>query len=268
MIFDVLTRTPKWGRRFHSRFDPSNAAREDFNAALLAYKRRELMETLASTPAGEANCAGNTTDDVQQPNQNVGVVDSAVPESSAEAGGGTVAFRAAGALMFPGLDRGRAVWNEDNYQSSLVLKTVPVALGGFFTNGVAGEAEGAGRIHVSRGQWRMIVFERTAFMLSSRLHHRSSQIDTERRLASAADCFAHHLPKFTACACIAPFEQLLFTAHDHGLQMKHAPLSYNCIAGQAIVAGCLLFPPIPFVSCPSRLLSPLSPPLPALGSPA
>lgn len=62
----------------------------------------------------------------------VGVVDSSLSKGAAGV------FRAAGALMFPGLDRGRNLWEEDSYQSLLLHKTVPVSLGGFFSNGVAG----------------------------------------------------------------------------------------------------------------------------------
>lgn len=122
---------------------PRDAAGNEFSAALLAYKRRELMETLASTSATEAS--DTETGNVQETNQNVGVVDSAVSAPSAGGSGQPTPFRAAGALIFPGLDRGRTLWEEDHFQSSSVLKTVPVPLGGFFTNGVAGEPEGTGR---------------------------------------------------------------------------------------------------------------------------
>lgn len=122
---------------------PRDAAGNEFSAALLAYKRRELMETLASTSAPEES--DGQTDVVQETNQNVGVVDSAVSTSSTGGSGQAKPFRAAGVLMFPGLDRGRTLWEEDNFQSSSVLKTVPVPLGGFFTNGVAGETGGTGR---------------------------------------------------------------------------------------------------------------------------
>eukprot|EP00752_Nemacystus_decipiens_P001480 g1455.t1 len=113
-----------------------DAAGSEFSAALLAYKRRELMETLASTPAeGESDdVAGNA----HQANENVDVVDSVTSTLSPRGSEQTTPFRAAGALIFPGLDRGRTLWEEDHFQSSSVLKTVPVPLGGFFTNGVAG----------------------------------------------------------------------------------------------------------------------------------
>ncbi|CAM9670824.1 unnamed protein product, partial [Hapterophycus canaliculatus] len=114
------------------------AAGNEFNAALLAYKRRELIETLASTSAAGASDGGDKTDDMEGNNQNVGVVDSVVSSPSDAGPGQPVPFRAAGALIFPGLDRGRTLWEEDHFQSSSVLKTVPVPLGGFFTNGVAG----------------------------------------------------------------------------------------------------------------------------------
>lgn len=104
----------------------------------MAYKRRELMETLSAESSSEG-VLSDENDDSEPKNENVGVVDSSVPEPSEGVGRTNVAFRAAGGLIFPGLDRGRTLWAEDNYQSSLVLKTVPVPLGGFFTNGVAGE---------------------------------------------------------------------------------------------------------------------------------
>lgn len=117
---------------------PSNAARDDFNAALMAYKRRELMETLSLTQTdGQAGDGGS--DESVDVADSVGVVDSAVVPSPRVAGGDKPSFRAAGALMFPGLDRGRSLWEEDNYQSSRLIKTVPVPLGGFFANGVAGD---------------------------------------------------------------------------------------------------------------------------------
>lgn len=119
---------------------PRDAAGNEFSAALLAYKRRELMETLASTSTTEES--DDETNNAQEINQNVGVVDSVVSASSAGGSGQATPFRAAGALIFPGLDRGRTLWEEDNFQSSSVLKTVPVPLGGFFTNGVSGEPEG------------------------------------------------------------------------------------------------------------------------------
>lgn len=109
----------------------------DFNSALVAYKRRQLMETLtlessrmedddAKTPIeGDSKKELDSSD-------TVGVVDSLASQ------GADGRFRAAGALMFPGLDRGRTLWEEDSYQSSLLLNTVPVSLGGFFANGVAG----------------------------------------------------------------------------------------------------------------------------------
>lgn len=104
------------------------------------------METLASTSAAGASEGGDETGDTEETNQNVGVVDSAVSSSTPDAGPGQpVPFRAAGALIFPGLDRGRTLWEEDHFQSSSVLKTVPVPLGGFFTNGVAGGQDVAGR---------------------------------------------------------------------------------------------------------------------------
>lgn len=117
------------------------AAADEFNAALLAYKRRELMETLSASPAEGESGVGRKTGDVdRQPDEgesnNVGLVDSGVPGKSYT--DKMLAFRASGTLMFPGLDRGRTLWEEDNYQSSLVTKTVPVPLGGFFSNGVAG----------------------------------------------------------------------------------------------------------------------------------
>lgn len=120
------------------------AAGDEFNAALVAYKRRELMETLSSTSKGEQ---GDGTDkdkaaDNAPRNQNVGVVDSTIPGLSTGGDGKVLPFRAAGALIFPGLDRGRTLWEDDNYQSSLVSKTVPVPLGGFFVNGVAGGENG------------------------------------------------------------------------------------------------------------------------------
>lgn len=96
------------------------------------------METLSATSSSDG-VLSDEKDNSQPKNENVGVVDSSVPEPSEGGGGTKVAFRAAGGLVFPGLDRGRTLWAEDNYQSSLVLKTVPVPLGGFFTNGVAGE---------------------------------------------------------------------------------------------------------------------------------
>lgn len=99
------------------------------------------METLASTPMDEASEANHGVDhpDEEQPeNQNVNVVDSSIAAPPAGAPREAAAFRAAGALMFPGLDRGRNLWDEDSFQSSKVFKAVPVPLGGFFTNGVAG----------------------------------------------------------------------------------------------------------------------------------
>lgn len=114
-----------------------DAAGSEFSAALLAYKRRELMETLASTPAEGAS--DDTTGD--EANQNVDVVDSVASTPSPGSSGQATPFRASGALIFPGLDRGRTLWEEDHFQSSSVLKTVPVPLGGFFTNGVAGESD-------------------------------------------------------------------------------------------------------------------------------
>lgn len=100
------------------------------------------METLASTSTDETSEASGGVDqpDEEQPeNQNVNVVDSSIAAPPGGAPKEEAAFRAAGALMFPGLDRGRNLWDEDNFQSSKVFKTVPVPLGGFFTNGVAGE---------------------------------------------------------------------------------------------------------------------------------
>lgn len=103
------------------------------------------METLASTSTStdEASVASGGVDhpdeEEQHENQNVNVVDSSIAAPPTGAPREVAAFRAAGALMFPGLDRGRNLWDEDNYQSSNVFKTVPVPLGGFFTNGVAGE---------------------------------------------------------------------------------------------------------------------------------
>ncbi|CAM9123692.1 unnamed protein product [Ectocarpus sp. 4 AP-2014] len=114
------------------------AAGDEFRAALLAYKRRELLETLASSSGEGASDARDGNGDIEEATQNVGVVDSAISGPSAGAEGQTTPFRAAGALLFPGLDRGRTLWEEDHYQSSAVFKTVPVPLGGFFTNGVAG----------------------------------------------------------------------------------------------------------------------------------
>ena len=116
-----------------------DAAGSEFSAALLAYKRRELMETLASTPAEGAS--DDATCDAQEANQNVDVVDSVASTPSPGSSTQATPFRAAGALIFPGLDRGRTLWEEDHFQSSSVLKTVPVPLGGFFTNGVAGRSE-------------------------------------------------------------------------------------------------------------------------------
>lgn len=124
------------------------AAVKEFNSALVAYKRRQLMETLSASSSIEAD-SGDADDAAQSPDEADsedepqvaavdGVVDSLGSQRAEEgnsAGGG---FRAAGALMFPGLDRGRTLWEEDGYQSSLLLKTVPVPLGGFFVNGVAG----------------------------------------------------------------------------------------------------------------------------------
>lgn len=118
---------------------PRDAAGSEFSAALLAYKRRELMETLASTLAEGAS--DDVTGDAQQANENVDVVDSVASTPSPGGSEQAIPFRAAGALIFPGLDRGRTLWEEDHFQSSSVLKTVPVPLGGFFTNGVAGESE-------------------------------------------------------------------------------------------------------------------------------
>lgn len=124
---------------------PRLAAGDEFQAALLAYKRRELLETLASSSGEGAGDARDGNGDIEEATQNVGVVDSAVSGPSAGDEGQTTPFRAAGALLFPGLDRGRTLWEEDHYQSSAVFKTVPVPLGGFFTNGVAGEPlEGGG----------------------------------------------------------------------------------------------------------------------------
>ncbi len=117
------------------------AAGNEFSAALLAYKRRELMETLASTTA--EGFSEDSTGDVQESNQNVGVVDSVVSTPSSGKPEQSTPFRAAGALIFPGLDRGRTLWGEDHFQSSSVVQTVPVPLGGFFANGVAGELENA-----------------------------------------------------------------------------------------------------------------------------
>lgn len=117
---------------------PRDAAGSEFSAALLAYKRRELMETLASTPVQGAS--DDVTGDAQQANQNVDVVDSVASTPSPGSSEQATPFRAAGALIFPGLDRGRTLWEEDHFQSSSVFKTVPVPLGGFFTNGVAGES--------------------------------------------------------------------------------------------------------------------------------
>ncbi|CAN0399608.1 unnamed protein product [Ectocarpus sp. 12 AP-2014] len=114
------------------------AAGDEFQAALLAYKRRELLETLASSSGEGTSDARDGNGDIEEATQNVGVVDSAVSGPSAGDKGQTTPFRAAGALLFPGLDRGRTLWEEDHYQSSAVFKTVPVPLGGFFTNGVAG----------------------------------------------------------------------------------------------------------------------------------
>lgn len=118
---------------------PRDAAGNEFSAALLAYKRRELMETLASTPAEGGS--DDITGDAQQANQNVDVVDSVASTPSPGSSEEATPFRAAGALIFPGLDRGRTLWEEDHFQSSSVLKTVPVPLGGFFNNGVAGDSE-------------------------------------------------------------------------------------------------------------------------------
>ena len=98
------------------------------------------METLAASSSDESSEVVESANDNGIPpgdTRNVGLVDSGVPGESPEAGG-KKAFRAAGTLIFPGLDRGRTLWEEDNYQSSLVTKTVPVPMGGFFTNGVAG----------------------------------------------------------------------------------------------------------------------------------
>ena len=99
------------------------------------------METLASTTS--EGSSEDATVGAQEANQNVGVVDSVVSAPSAGKPEQTIPFRAAGALIFPGLDRGRTLWGEDHFQSSSVLQTVPVQLGGFFANGVAGELERA-----------------------------------------------------------------------------------------------------------------------------
>lgn len=117
------------------------AARSEFNSGVMAYKRQELMETLSLTSTdidtdvnpsqGGSNVMGDESD-------SVGIVESALASRALDKDGGRPPFRAAGALMFPGLDRGRILWDEDNYQSSLMVKTVPVPLGGFFSNGVAG----------------------------------------------------------------------------------------------------------------------------------
>lgn len=119
--------------------DGRNAARNDFKAGLMAYKRRELMETLSQTSTDSEFAAGEP-DNAADEGDPVGVVDSAM-SSVPSVVGHKLGFRAAGALMFPGLDRGRVLWEEDSYQSSLLLQTVPVPLGGFFTNGVAGMNE-------------------------------------------------------------------------------------------------------------------------------
>lgn len=97
------------------------------------------METLASTSTNEASDGVAQPGREQLENQNVEVVDSSIAAPAAGAPRKATTFRAAGALMFPGLDRGKNLWDEDNFQSSRVFKTVPVSLGGFFTNGVAGE---------------------------------------------------------------------------------------------------------------------------------
>lgn len=107
------------------------------------------METLASTSAVGASDEADESD-VKQTNQNVGVVDSVVLSPSETDPGQPVPFRAAGALIFPGLDRGRTLWEEDHFQSSSVLKTVPVPLGGFFTNGVAGDRDICGRRYINQ----------------------------------------------------------------------------------------------------------------------
>ncbi|CAM9671001.1 unnamed protein product, partial [Laminaria digitata] len=140
------------------------AAGDEFNAALVAYKRRQLMETLASTStstdeASEASGGVDHPDEEEQhENQNVNVVDSSIAAPPAGVPREVAAFRAAGALMFPGLDRGRNLWDEDNYQSSNVLKTVPVPLGGFFTNGVAGCISEGSRTTLFGSSTSVVVF--------------------------------------------------------------------------------------------------------------
>eukprot|EP00904_Undaria_pinnatifida_P010466 jgi/Undpi1/654/HiC_scaffold_10.g04118.m1 len=134
------------------------AAGDEFNAALVAYKRRQLMETLASTSTNEASDGVAQPGREQLENQNVEVVDSSIAAPAAGAPREATAFRAAGALMFPGLDRGKNLWDEDNFQSSRVFKTVPVSLGGFFTNGVAGCISEGSRTSLFGSSTSVVVF--------------------------------------------------------------------------------------------------------------
>lgn len=112
----------------------------EFNAALVAYKRRQLMETLtlASSPTEDDGDDSKSPDEEDSKRKELELSDTVGVVDSLASQGAKGGFRAAGALMFPGLDRGRTLWEEDSYQSSLLLKTVPVSLGGFFANGVAG----------------------------------------------------------------------------------------------------------------------------------
>ncbi|CAM9321707.1 unnamed protein product, partial [Ascophyllum nodosum] len=156
----TIARPIEPGTRLQLFVRDRDAADSEFNAALLAYKRRELMETLAASSSDESSEVVESANDNGIPpgdTRNVGLVDSGVPGESPEAGG-KKAFRAAGTLIFPGLDRGRTLWEEDNYQSSLVAKTVPVPMGGFFTNGVAASMSEGSRTTLFGSSTAVVIF--------------------------------------------------------------------------------------------------------------
>ncbi|CAM9106885.1 unnamed protein product [Discosporangium mesarthrocarpum] len=140
------------GQRVQFFVRDRDAAARDFNAALTSYKRRQLSETLAASAGSFENSVSpsSTVED------NIGLVDSNVGPKNAEEE--QPPFRAAGTLMFPGFDRGRTLWEEDNYQSSLVLETIPVPLAGFFGNGVTGAISEGSRTALFGTSTAVVVF--------------------------------------------------------------------------------------------------------------
>ncbi|CAM9953614.1 unnamed protein product, partial [Phaeothamnion confervicola] len=91
-----------------------DAAISDMDQWLKDYKRQEL-EALAGSLGGSSSGGGSSKE------------------------GSKVPFRASGALMFVSFDRGQLLYGETGYESTRLVQTVPVPLGGFFANGVIGQ---------------------------------------------------------------------------------------------------------------------------------